>query len=183
MQELDGRTGYSILDLGPARGVNIGYWSQFGCRIWIEDLFRSIPIPVTAAEEDENAAVDGIFDDILDYGANTRFDVILAWDLFNYVGPQQLEALVHRLTFFCHSGTYLFALISNLQRIPAEPIVFKIVDAEQMVYETTSVATRPCPRYQPRDIARLMARFRVAGSFLLRHGMQEYVFVCEKPGK
>jgi hypothetical protein len=183
MQELDGRTGYSILDLGAARGVNIGYWSQFGCRIWIEDLFRSIPPLPSVAEEDESAVVEGIFDEILDYGADTRFDVILAWDLFNYVGPQLLEALVSRLTYYCHSGTYLFALISNLQQIPAEPIVFKIVDTERMVYETTTLDTRACPRYQPRDIARLMARFRVAGSFLLRHGMQEYVFVCEKPGK
>jgi hypothetical protein len=179
MQELQGRTAFAILDLGPARGVNIEFWSQFGSKIYVEDLFRSMPLPVNVDAEEE--AGPSPFDTLFDYGPDTRFDVVLAWDLFNYFEQTQLEALVQRLARVCHAGTYVFALISNLHDIPAQPTVFRIIDHERLHYESNSSGTRPCPRYQPRDIARLMSRFRVASSFLLRHGIQEYLFLCEQP--
>jgi hypothetical protein len=36
---------------------------------------------------------------------------------------------------------------------------------------------RPGPRYAPAEISGLLKGFRVDRSFLLRHGIQEYLFV------
>jgi len=105
------------------------------------------------------------------------FDIILAWDLFNYFDLRQLEALVQRLSRWCRSGTRLFTLTSSLPNISALPTIFKIVNREHIMYEISTQDTRPCPRHEPREIAKLMARFTVASSFLLHHGIREYVFV------
>jgi len=170
-----GDRSYSILDLGPALEANVRFWSQFSCRLHIYDFYRSYrewKSSVVPGEESEAAA----FSSLLLFPEETVFDIILAWDLLNYFDLPELEALVQRLSRWCRPGTLLFALISSLPSIPALPILFRILDREQMILEIPTRETRPCPRYEPRDIARLMAGFTVASSFLSRRGIREYVF-------
>jgi len=169
-----GDRSYSILDLGPALEANVRFWSQFSCRLHIHDFYRGYLEWKAAVlpEEAEEAA----FSALLPFSDETVFDIILAWDIFNYFDLRELEALVQRLSRWCRPGTRLFALISSLPNISVSPTIFRILNREQMIYEIPTQDTRPCPRHQPRDIARLMTRFTVSSSFLLRHGIQEYVF-------
>ena len=170
-----GDRSYSILDLGPALEGNVRFWSQFSCWLHILDFYRSYrkwKAAVVPEEESEEAA----FSALLPFSDETVFDIILAWDLFNYFDLRELEALVQRLTRWCRPGTRLFALISSLPNISASPTMFRILNREQLIHEIPTQDTRSCPRHQPRDIARLMARFTVSSSFLMRHGIREYVF-------
>ena len=73
-------------------------------------------------------------------------------------------------------GATLFALISILKQIPAEPMRFRILDQETLAYEARTAATRPCPRYAPAELNELLRGFRLDRSFLMRHGIQEYLF-------
>lgn len=169
---------YSILDLGPAVEANVRFWSEFSCCLYIQDFWRSYRDKKAASEPAED--VDGsAFSGRLAFRADTVFDIVLAWDLFNYLDLRELEAFVQRLSRWCRRGTRLFALISHLPRISASPMKFKILDCEQMVYEVPTQLTRPCPRHSPRDVARMMGRFIVSRSFLSRHGIREYVFAFE----
>jgi len=169
---------YSILDLGPALEANVRFWSQFSCWLNIHDFYRSFRQQKASAVPEEESK-ETTFSSLLDFSDEEVFDIILAWDLFNYLDLRELEALVQRLSRWCRRGTRLFALISSLPKIPASPMVFRILNCEQMIYEIPTQATRPCPRHLPRDIARLMGRFKVFRSFLSRHGIQEYVFAFE----
>ena len=175
LDRVQGDRSYSILDLGPAFEANVRFWSQFSCRLHIHDFYRSYREWKAAAvpgEESEEAA----FSALLPFSDETVFDIILTWDLFNYFDLRELEALVQRLSRWCRPGTWLFALISSLPNISVSPMMFRILNREQMIYEIPTQDTRPCPRHQPRDIARLMARFTVSSSFLSRRGIREYVF-------
>jgi hypothetical protein len=175
LNSVRGDRSYSILDLGPALEANVRFWSQFSCWLHIHDFYRSYrewKAAVVPEEESEEAA----FSALLPFSDETVFDIILAWDIFNYFDLRELEALVQRLSRWCRRGTKLFALISSLPNISVSPTMFRILNREQMIYEIPTQDTRPCPRHQPRDIARLMARFTVSSSFLLRRGIQEYVF-------
>ena len=170
-----GDRSYSILDLGPALEANVRFWPQFSCWLHIHDFYRSYrewKAAVVPEEESEEAA----FSALLPFNDETVFDIILAGDIFNYFDLRQLKALVQRLSRWCRPGTRLFALISSLPNISVSPTIFRILNREQMIYEIPTQDTRPCPRHQPRDITRLLARFNVSSSFLLRHGIREYVF-------
>ncbi len=176
----------SILDLGPARGINIDFWSQVAGKIHIEDFYesyKSIPKRIPSEDEEQNEEVDqsGIFEQLLIVPPNTRMDVILAWDVFNYLEPCQIEAAARHLGKYCLPGSFLFALIWSTHLMPAEPTAFKILDRERIIYESHSTGTRTCPRYQPRDVGRMMVGFRVFNSFILRNGIQEYLFVYDPP--
>ena len=169
---------YHILDLGSAYGSNVDFFSQFRCKIHIEDLYQTLSSFDYLSPED-GFSYDVVYDYLLPYGRNTNFDLIFAWDLFNYMEEEEFLHLVLYLGKFCRTGTLLFALMSNLKHIPERPTKFKILDQEHLQYEVSSPVLRPCPRYQQSDLKRLMPHFQVANSFLLRNGFKEYLFTYE----
>ena len=171
----DNRT-YSILDLGPALENNVRFWSQFSCRLHIQDFYRSYQ-EWKAALKPEEECKETAFSELLQFSDGTVFDVILVWDLFNYFDLRQLAELVKRLNRWCRPGTRVFVMISILPTISVSPAMFRILNREQMIHEIPTQETRPSLRHQPRDIVKLMEQFTVSCSFLLRHGIQEYVFV------
>jgi hypothetical protein len=169
---------YAILDLGPALGANVEFFSQFSCRIHIEDLYHTLSSFDFFSPED-GFTYETVFEYLLPYTHNTRLDVILSWDIFNYLERDEFESLISHLGHFCHKGTLLFSLISTLKHIPDQPTAFRILDQETLQYQTRSNVLRPCPGYQQTDLNHLMPRFRVCNSFLLRNGFKEYLFVYE----
>jgi hypothetical protein len=169
--QIDGK--YRILDMGPALGANVEFWSQFQCRLTLDDFYRDYRARMDSEPE---ASRERLIADLLPFDDQTVFDVILVWDLFNYLDPDELLMLVRQLSRWCRKGTVLFSLISSLPNIPARPTLFRILDREHMTCQVRARETRPCARHQPRDLARLLAGFEVSCSFLLRNGTQEYVF-------
>jgi hypothetical protein len=173
LRPLQSNRKYRILDLGPALGANVEFWSQFYCRLTLDDFYSDYRERMDSEPE---ASRERLIADLLSFDKQTVFDVILVWDLFNYMDPAELLMLVRQLSQWCRKGTVLFALISSLPNIPSKPALFRIIDRERMTYQVRTRETRPCARHQPRDLARLLAGFEVSYSFLLRNGAQEYVF-------
>jgi len=168
-----------VLDLGPAIGSNVEFLSQYGCKIYIEDLFAALSSRAPGGGEGEEAGPQ-FFAEFLPASEPASFDVVLAWDTFNYLTRKELGHFMRHLVPFCHPGTLVFSLISILKTIPAQPIRFRIVDEQNLAYETRTSATRPAPRFAPAEMNDLLRGFRVDRSFLLRHGIQEYLFVKEE---
>ncbi len=166
---------YHILDLGPALGGNVDFFSQFSCKVYIEDFYRTLTSFDFFSPED-GFSYQAVFEYLLPYRKNTRFDIILTWDIFNYLERDEFQALIAHLSHFCHKGTLLFALISTSKLIPEKPTTFKILDQKRLIYETNSSVLRQCPTYQQTDLNELMPDFRVRNSFLLRNGFKEYLF-------
>jgi len=177
-QALDEERKYSILDLGPACGVNIEFLSRYSSKIRVEDLYKTL-IAASFFERGEEPFDESVFGRILSIPSQERFDIILTWDLLNYFKTDEFRALAKYLSAFCTRGTFFFAICSILKEIPAVPINFKIAGSETLLYDASSTEMRPCPRYAPRDLGLLMTGFRVHNSYILRNGMQEYLFVRE----
>jgi Methyltransferase domain len=220
LADLAGGGKRQVLDLGPAVGGNVEFLSQFGCKLYIQDLYSALApylalhpgspseaavaislgsainadrASVREAREtwearqerdatlEEGASIADRIGGLLGFPDDTRFDAVLAWDLLNYLDRREMAALDEQLVRFCRPGAVLFALISILKQIPAEPMRFRILDQERLAYETRTTGTRPCPRYAPAELTELLRGFRLDRSFLLRHGVQEYLFLRE-PG-
>ena len=169
---------YNVLDLGPALGANVDFFSQFPCKIYIEDFYRTLSSFDFFSPED-GFTYQVVFEYLLPYSRNTRFDIVMTWDIFNYLERDEFRYLIQHLSQFCHAGTLLFALMSTLKHIPEKPTTFKILDQERLLYQTNSSVLRRCPQYQQSDLNQLMPNFRTCNSFLLRNGFKEYLFVCE----
>ena len=57
---------------------------------------------------------------------------------------------------------------------------FRIQGNDQLVYERRTAQERTGPRYTPSEVTGFLKGFRVDRSFLLRHGIQEYLFIREE---
>ena len=177
MRLLEEGHAYTILDLGPLLSANVEFWSRIPCRLHIEDFYADYRERNVGSPDDD---FESILQEVLSFDEELRFDVILVWDLFNYLNLNEIDSLIQRLARWCKGGTMLFALISSQPAVPSEPQRFRILDEEQLLVEVRTPETRPNPRHQPRDLAKILSRFRVSSSFLLRNGVQEYVFVCSE---
>lgn len=173
-----------VLDLGPAVGSNVEFLSQFGCKLYIEDLYAALAARGPGGADGEEAGPH-FFAEFLPLPEGTRFDVVLAWDTVNYLTRRELRHLVRHLRPACPPGAYVLVLVSILKQIPAQPYRFRIQDEQHLVYEPRTTAHRPSPRFAPAEMNDAFRGFRVDRSFLLRHGIQEYLFVRERdePGR
>lgn len=179
----------AILDLGPAVGVNVEFFSAFSGRLTIADLHGSLA-------DDERLAVrfseqpEPVLSELLSPGEpspddpgdsspreSRRYDVVLAWDLFNYLTREQMAALGQHLGRLAQPGAHLLTLVATAPQIPAEPIVYKIVDEDHLQYTIRSSRPRKSPRWAPADLGRSLTAFTVDRSYLLRHGVQEYLML------
>ncbi len=169
---------YSILDLGPALAGNLEFWAPTARSICFEDYYCTWADKGFVKPE-EGGSYFPLLGKLLSFPEHARFDIVLAWDIFNYLDRNHVSALVEYIGRSCPPGAILMALVSSAAMIPTRPTVFRIRDREHLSYENNSPIMRPSPRYQPRDMARMISGFRVMSSFLLRHGIQEYLFLRE----
>lgn len=171
---------YNILDLGPAMGANVDFFSQFPAKMYIEDFYHTLTSFDFLSPED-GVSYQTVFDYLLPYSPSTSFDVIMSWDIFNYLEREEYKSLIGHISQFCHPSTLVFALISTSKYIPEKPNTFRILDQEHIIYQFNSNVLRPCPQYQSTDLTELMPNFRVCNSFLLRNGFKEYLFANSTP--
>ncbi len=165
-----------VLDLGPARSANLEFFSRYGGQLTVADFYsglRSARAATTSEDDDRKAKA---FAELLPFDKSTRFDLILAWDLLNYLTPQEQHLLMASLEPFCMAGTGILAFVSTQKEMPPAPSTYSIRDADTLVYEEREGRARPCPRYLEGDLLKRMQGLTVENRVQLRNGMLEYVF-------
>jgi hypothetical protein len=167
-------TRHAVLDLGPPLAANIEFLAGLSCRVRIADLHRSLSVESIESRRPE--AVGALFGRLLPLAPGERFDAIFAWDVFDYMRPDQVSALVARLAPACHPEAPVLVLASTGREIPAKPLRYRILDPEHLSCEGPGEPRRASPRHTQPDLVRMMPGFSVRRSVLLRSGIQEYLF-------
>ena len=162
-----------VLDLGPPVAGNIKFLSALSCRVRVADLVRAL-----SSEPVENRrpeAMGALYARLLPLAPDERFDVLLAWDAFDYLRPDQVASLMARLTPALSPDAVALVLASMRPQIPATPLRHLILDRENLAGEGSPEPVRACPRHTQPALARMMPGFRVRRCFLLRNGVKEYL--------
>lgn len=167
----------TILDLGPALGENIRRME--GCKLFINNFFESLTEGGGATHVDPKTFAASCAR-LLNFPDDVRFDLVLVWDLFNYLGLAEVQVLAQRLVALSRPGTRIMALVSTHKKIPDRPFRFVIRDKDSLRYEVLSAGVRDCPRHNEPDILKRMAGFKVERGMQLRNGMREYSFVRDE---
>jgi hypothetical protein len=141
----------TVLDLGPPLAGNIEFLSALSCRVRIADLHRSL-----CAESIENRqaeAMDATLARLLPLAPDEHFDAMLAWDVFDYMRPDQVSSLMARLTTACRPEALVLVLASTRRQIPAAPLRYRILDHESMAGDGPLDPLRAGPRHGQPDSA------------------------------
>jgi hypothetical protein len=164
---------HSVLDLGPSVAANIRLLAAMSCRVRIADLVGAL-----AAESVEGRRIEAmpaLLERLLPLAPDERFDAVFAWDVLDYLRPDQVSCLAERLAPALRPEAPVLVFLSTRRTIPAIPLRYRIADRENVAHEGALEPSRPCPRYGQHDLRRMMPAFAVRRSFLLRTGIQEFL--------
>lgn len=166
--------GSRVLDLGPALGRNVQFLSTFISKLYIADLYSTLRSQTRRAPLDR-AKLNKILTRDLSAANQGSVDLILAWDLLNYLDREQVSVVGQHLARLCRRDTLVFLMLSTLQTIPELPGRYLMLDPETLRCENDCNRERRSPAYKEPDLEKLMPAFEVETSYLLRNGIQEYV--------
>jgi hypothetical protein len=167
------RPGASVLDLGPALGANVAYFGGLGARLRIADLERSID------DEGAREAIPAIWErklvHLLPFDDGERFDLVLAWDLPNYLGRERWPAVVRRIVERLAPGGAFHLLARVGTEMPARPSLFRIVAPGILSEQAIATSVVPAPRLPHAEVEKMNPGLVAPRSHLGKQGMQEYL--------
>jgi hypothetical protein len=174
MQRLAAGGRWVVLDLGAAHSATIGSFSRFRCRLDIVDLATGLD---ALNGEVDARRIRQQAESLLPQRRSESTDIVLCWDLINYMNQPALTAVMECIALRCKRGALAHGLVYySAKAMPERPSTFVPVDEQRIVQHTTPGRERPAPRYSPEDLARCMPRYSVERGRLLRNGMQEFLF-------
>jgi hypothetical protein len=169
-----------ILDLGPSVAGNFEFYTDFASGVRFVGLFDHNRHVDVAHAMGHKARVHDL-EELTAEHAGT-FDIALAWDIFNYLPEDQARKVVQALAGLCRPGARLLTIIVEADTMPAWPSTFKIINEESLAYQLESTDVRGGPQLPPAGVERLLAGFAVEHTYVLRHGVREYVAVRKEEG-
>jgi hypothetical protein len=166
---------HRVLDLGAAVGANLEYYSQFADHVRVVDLLADgEPLPFQGDSDQPRLerVVRTMFPD-----AWGPYDLVFVWDLLNYLQEGEARAVVGRAIELCNPGAALLSLVVSTEVMSERPLRFTILDRATLEYRAVTPDTTRSPGWPSSTIERIHRGCRMERSFLLRHGIQEYVAV------
>lgn len=163
-----------VLDLGAARPETIRLMGEFRCRLDIVDLADGLDQLNT---EQTPRGLRERAESLLPSRRRESTDVVLCWDMLNYLNRPALSMLMECVAARGRRGTLAHALVVySARKMPVRPSTFYPADEQHLASLAPALAERDAPRYTPEDFALCMPRYTVERARLLRNGMQEFLF-------
>jgi hypothetical protein len=164
-----------VLDLGPAIGDNVAHISSIAETIQIVDLFGV----GNAGGEGDDAAVDTGLATLRSLQRTKRqsFHMVFTWDSFDYLPDAMATKVLNALSNLCRPGAVLHAIFHASETMPDLPTRYRIVCDDRLAHEPVTSNRRVAPNLPPARVERLLKGFHIEHSFVLRHGVREYVAV------
>ena len=163
-----------VLDLGPARAETVALLTPFRCRLDIADLAEGLQ---ALDQEPDPALLRERAEALLPPPRQEPVDIVLCWDLLNYLQRPAIAALMTCISARMRPGAFAHLLIVySGTTMPARPSRFAPLPDGRLIETPTTDARRPAPRYSPEDLGKCLRGLRSESATLLRNGMQEFLF-------
>jgi hypothetical protein len=163
-----------VLDLGPARAETVALLTPYRCRLDIADVADGLE---ALDQEPDPALLRERAEALLPRPRQEPVDIVLCWDLLNYLQRPAIAALMTCISVRMRPGAFAHLLIVySGTTMPARPSRFAPLADGRLIETATTDARRPAPRYSPEDLGKCLRGVRSESATLLRNGMQEFLF-------
>ena len=173
---LDPEKPVRVLDLGSALQTNLNFYAAIANGVRIVPLLRNDGLAGLQNLEPEAFAARL---DLLLPKDEDSFGLVLMWDLLNYLVEDQPSLLARHLTAVSESGARIHAMTITTPTMPSEPSRYELLEAGRLTYRPTTSRRTNAPDPPPAQIERWLRPFRIERSFLLRHGIREFIAVLK----
>lgn len=188
---LNSQEGLCVLDIGSTSANNIRLFTGKGHKNYSEDLLRSSLDPALRVQDATgNTVVDSkkFLDENLVY-SNAQFDIVLAWNLPDYMEESLVKPTIDRLWSVMKPGGFLLAFFHTRDAGPDSTCYrYHVTDSDMLEMQEVKFAPpgRPAsekqsPRLQRvfnnRHIETLFRDFSSIKFFLARDAIREVLVV------
>lgn len=163
-----------LLDLGPACPELVTLLTPFRCRLNIADVADGL---ADLDAEPDPALLREKVEALLPPAGKEPLDIVLCWDLLNYLQRPALSALMASIAERMRPGAFAHVLIVySATHMPQRPSSFSPMPDGRLIETVTTEAQRNAPRYSSDDLRQTMRGFTAESAMLLKNGMQEFLF-------
>jgi SAM-dependent methyltransferase len=161
-----------ILDIGATSAANIRYFTERGQKIYSEDLLDASTDPSLFAKDEQGQSVidcKRFLAENLTY-PNGQFDVILCWNLADYLDESLVKPVIARLWSTLRPGGMLLAFFHTHEAGPDSPCYrYHIVNQDTL--EVSDIEMRRDARKGPAGVGQVHGQsgFRLQRVFNNRH--------------
>lgn len=175
---IQGLEGLRLLDCSGASQANIAFITNMGCKLYSEDLVQALEFAFgrddTYQNQTELTRIDQFLSENLSF-PDEHFDGALIWDVFEFLSPPMLKAVVDRLQRTLRPGSYVMAIFHAEDRGGEIPVYsYRISDAKTLLL-TPRGTRRPAQFFNNRAIERVFEGFESVKFFLSRDSLREVV--------
>jgi SAM-dependent methyltransferase len=195
VKELDSEEALCVLDLGSTSPANIRYCTERGHKIYSDDLLVSSTDPSLVTKDETGKTIldsKRFLEENLVYPA-AQFDIVLCWNLADYLDESLVKPVVGRLWSLLKPGGSLLAFFHTQEAGPDAPCYrYHIVGAdtlEMQLIDLRSDAKKGAARnsspnnfrlqrvFNNRNIENLFRDFASLKFFLARDNVREVLVV------
>lgn len=160
-----------ILDLGMSSGTTFRFFQELSCNIHFESIDEFLT-ESNSIYSDHAMVVDKLEHYLTQYKNEQKFDVILTWDLFDYLDLKTIQWFMERLTKHCKANTILHIMKCVNPSIPTNPRHFQIQNKHQLkVTQIDSSSPRVHPSHNTAELLRHIPHFYMVNAYLNIDGM------------
>ncbi len=161
-----------VVDLGSGGARSVEYYSQFDAKVFVEDLRGDICSAGT-----DNQALTSAVERVAQHGPRGACEVVMMWDLLNYLPATQRTLLAQCLSQLTLPGSLMHVSVWTTAFMPELPLHFELLDGDEMLYRLEEPPTRASPLITKPDLTKLFPEFERVRSFLSRTGLEEQLLV------
>lgn len=181
---LNSQEALCVLDLGSTSANNISFLTEKGHKNYSEDLLRaSLDPDLWSKDENGKPVIDSkkFLDENLTY-QNGLFDIVLVWNLPDYMEEGLVKPTIDRLWSVMKPGGLLLAFFHTRDAGPDSPCYrFHITGTDMLEMQEVRLPNNQSPRLQRvfnnRHIENLFRDFASTKFFLARDAIREVLLV------
>lgn len=170
-----------VLDLSCAQPESIRFFSEYSTYLTILDIIDEL-LDMRQDICDENQDIDrqllkGKFTQWLP-AQDSPYDLILLWDIVNYMDRNILKDFSRHLTGLCHERTVIYGFIYTGTSRYERPAQYKIDSAAQVLCVPGSGVLVDNQAISSVALEKYMPYFKIDRSRLMSSGLQETLLRC-----
>lgn len=176
LQGLDPESCIDVLDLAPVQAEFLDYFADYHCRLYLPGCRDELLDLIVEDDQDSTDLVNKL-SRLIPLPAHTgkALDLVLLWDLPNYLDKQVLSALITHLQPLVDKHSVLHTYIHTRQHMPERPAHFHLTQDNNVLVEIATAWNTDSPMYYQALLHKVLKPFHVDRGMLLANGLQEYV--------
>lgn len=164
-------TGDRILDLGPMSSGTTEAFLKRNCQCHIEDLVEYL-----SDNQGSHDPLEALEQHLIPKPKSLKYDVILCWDILNFLSLEVIEHLMNLLAPHLKQGTILHTMRYTGSNQPNKPRRFRLGDDFCYEYiEDDSYPQVASKGHSTVTLLKRMHRFSLFNSLMKREGMDKNV--------